>query len=79
MPSGSWTLLFWTVTLAAWLFAHVVAVVRSVRSRELGTAWKWASLLPPVTAWTAWKAGARVTAVLWAAFAVLYVVLRLVR
>jgi hypothetical protein len=77
VPSGTWLLLFWTLTGAAWLFVHVMAIVRVARAKELEPRWKWAALVPPITAWSAWKAGRRVTAVVWASLAVLYVVLRL--
>lgn len=76
MPSATWLLLFWTLTGAAWLFVHVMAIVRVLGSKELEARWKWAALVPPITAWAAWKAGRRVIAVVWAALAVLYVVLR---
>ncbi|MDQ3031487.1 MAG: hypothetical protein M3Y87_03650 [Myxococcota bacterium] len=76
MPSGASLLLSWTLTFAVWLFVHAMAIVRVVRADTVETKWKWASLIPPVTAWVAWKSGFRVTAVVWASLAVLYIVLR---
>lgn len=76
MPSGASLLLFWTLTFAVWLFVHAIAIVRVVRARDVETKWKWASLIPLLTAWVAWKGGFRVIAVIWASLAVLYVVLR---
>jgi hypothetical protein len=77
VPSSAWLLLFWVATFGAWLFVHVVALARVLRSPDLGRRMKVASLFPLVTPWAAWRCGARVVAVLWAALAVLYVVLRL--
>lgn len=76
MPSATWLLLFWTLTFAAWLFVHVITILRVARSERLEAKWKWLALVPPITAWSAWKAGLRVTSVAWASLAVLYVVLR---
>lgn len=76
VPSGAALLIAWIVTFAAWLFVHVVAITRVLRSPLLEQRAKWWVLVPPVTAVVAWRGGARVSAVLWSALAVLYVVLR---
>ena len=76
MPSGAALLISWIVTAALWLFVHVVATVRLLRAETIDRRTKSLGLVPLATPFVAWKAGARVSAVLWAALAVLYVVLR---
>ncbi len=76
MSSGAWLLVSWTLTFAAWLFAHVVTLVRVLGSKDVPERWKWGSLLPPVAPFVAWQYGIRIPPVLWMVLAVAYVVLR---
>ncbi|AKF05457.1 hypothetical protein [Sandaracinus amylolyticus] len=76
MPSGAALLISWIVTAGVWLFVHVLATVKLLRSDAIDRRTKSLGLVPLATPYVAWKAGARVSAVLWAALAVLYVVLR---
>lgn len=76
MPSGAALLIAWIVTFAGWLFVHVVAITRVLRSPSLEPKTKWIALVPPATPVIAWRGGARVSAVLWVALAVLYAALR---
>lgn len=76
VPSGASLLIAWIVTFAAWLFVHVIATVRVLRSPSLERRVKWLGMVPVATPFVAWRGGARVSAVLWIALAVLYVVLR---
>jgi len=76
VSTGAWLLVFWTLTFAAWLLMHVIALVRVLSSAEVPERQKWLSLVPAVTPFVAWQYGHRVSSVLWMAFAVLYVVLR---
>src|SRR5687767_14098761 len=59
VSSGAWQLVFWTLTFAAWLFVHVLALVRVLGSKEIPERAKWGSLLPPVTPFVAWQYGIR--------------------
>ncbi len=76
MSSGAWQLVVWTLTLAAWLFVHVVALVQVISSKAVAPKWKWGSLFPPATPFIAWEHGFRVSSVLWIVLALLYVTLR---
>jgi hypothetical protein len=76
VPSATWLLVFWTLTFAAWLLTHIVALVRVLRSTSLEQKWKWWSMFPLATPWASWKAGARVVAIIWVSLGVLYIVLR---
>ncbi|HEX2677168.1 MAG TPA: hypothetical protein VHM19_11025 [Polyangiales bacterium] len=64
------------ITGAAWLLAHFAVCVRALRSPGLSPLLRLAALVPGVTPWVGFRAGARVASVLWCVFAVAYLVLR---
>lgn len=76
VSSGAWLLVSWTLTFAAWLLVHLVALVRVLETKEVPERSKWWSLVPPVTPFVAWQHGIRAPAVLWMVLALAYVVLR---
>lgn len=77
VPSATWLLLFWMLTFAAWLLAHLRALAYVLRSPSLDRTWKWWCLFPPIVPWAAWKTGARLLPIVWASLGALYGVLRL--
>ena len=76
MTTAAWLLLSWVLTLAAWLFVHVLATYLVLRSPTIGIGAKRLALLPPCTPFVAWSGGLRAISVLWMALAVGYVLLR---
>jgi hypothetical protein len=67
-----------TLTLlgALLLLVHLALLVRAVRAKQLRREWRLLALLPPATPFVAWRAGARVLTVLWAALLISYAILR---
>lgn len=76
MSAGAWQILAWTLVLAAWLFVHVVTVVRVLRAPSVPRACKCWSLVVPVAPLVAWRSGERRVSVLWLALALCYVGMR---
>lgn len=65
MTSALLTYLALVAVFAALLVTHAVLVVRVLRSHGVHAAGKALAVVPPVTPFVAWLAGARVGAVVW--------------
>jgi hypothetical protein len=77
VPVAVTLLLVCIVVLATWLVMHVVLVVACVRAANVAARDRWLSVVPPMTAWVAWRIGRRRTVIAWACLIVLYVALRI--
>jgi hypothetical protein len=76
MTGALWLFAAWVVVWAAWLTLHLVLLLRVLRSPDVQTRSRWASLVPLVTPFVAWRAGMRKTSGAWAGLAALYLCLR---
>lgn len=75
MGSALATYLALVGVFAALLVTHAVLVVRVLRSRGVRATGKALAIVPPVTPVVAWRAGARVGAVVWIVLLLGYAVL----
>jgi len=78
VTGGTWLLLSWILVGAAVLVVHAVVLWQVIWAERTEARWRWLALLPPAAPVIAWLGGRRVSPILWGAFALTYLVLRLV-
>ncbi len=76
MAFETWMFVAVVVTGALWLWLHVALLGRILLDRDLSVALRLLAVLPPLTPYVAWRAGARTLTVLWAVSLLAYLGLR---